>query len=406
MKRKFLYTALAGAFALSGLTIAHPTATHAAPQPAKTSPEVKRINPSFSDEQVKIMAKSSGRSEAAQRAHLEKQANQNNDLYDLKKKGHSYDGAFFDKDNKLVVQAPQGSKAEKAAKKKGLKVRHVKHGEGQLNKIVNTLNKVKDRNDVTSVTPDITNDRVVITVTTKNANSELVKKAKKFGDAVELKEGKRNQIQASASGGDKVSMESGGYCSAGFPATTRDGQKAMVWAGHCVERQQNFYTQEGHFATHGDTEFHSYDGLPDRDLGYVILSPGSELSTDVNTYGSGLAISDSSRGAWQAPVGTDICRTGATSGVTCGQVTAYNTTVDYTDDAGQLVASVSGLGASTVCTASGDSGGAYTSGGYAVGMTSGGPSLQRCGFNGGYIDGQSYFQPVTDALNYYGLTFG
>ncbi len=78
----------------------------------------------------------------------------------------------------------------------------------------------------------------------------------------------------------------------------------------------------------------------------------------------------------------------------------------YSDEYGQSVAQVSGLGTSTVCTASGDSGGAYTSGGYAVGMTSGGPAAQRCGFNGGYVDGQSYFQPVTDALNYYGLTFG
>ncbi|WP_176451591.1 hypothetical protein [Enemella dayhoffiae] len=45
-------------------------------------------------------------------------------------------------------------------------------------------------------------------------------------------------------------------------------------------------------------------------------------------------------------------------------------------------------------------------GGYAVGMTSGGPATQRCTFNGGYLSGESsYFQPVTDALNYYGLTY-
>ncbi|MFL0577005.1 hypothetical protein ACH0BO_09730 [Brevibacterium luteolum] len=39
-------------------------------------------------------------------------------------------------------------------------------------------------------------------------------------------------------------------------------------------------------------------------------------------------------------------------------------------------------------------------------MTSGGPSNQRCGFNGGYMGGSSYFQPVQDALNYYGLRYG
>lgn len=406
MKKKVLCTTLAGAFTLSGLTIAQPAPVHADPKPAKTSPEVKHVDPSFSDDQVKIMAKSSGRSEAAQRAHLEKQTDQNNNLYDLNRKGHSYDGAFFDKNNSLVVQAPQGSTAEKDAKKAGLKVRQAKHGESKLNEIVNTLNKVKDRSDVSAVTPDVAKDRVVITVTKKNANSDLVKKAKQFGDAVELREGTPNQVQARASGGDKISMRSGGYCSAGFPATTSDGQKVMVWAGHCIEGQQSFFAQGSLFATLGRTAFRSYDGRPDRDLGYVVLSRGSELSTNVNTYGSGARISGSSRGAWQAPVGTDVCRTGATSGITCGKVTAYNSTVNYTDNAGRSVASVSGLGASTVCTAAGDSGGAYTSGGYAVGMTSGGPAAQRCGFNGGYVKGQSYFQPVTDALNYYGLAFG
>ena len=101
-----------------------------------------------------------------------------------------------------------------------------------------------------------------------------------------------------------------------------------------------------------------------------------------------------------------MCRTGATSGVTCGKVTGYNASVNYSDSQGRAVAQVSGLGTSSVCTAPGDSGGAYTAGGYAVGMTSGGPSNQRCGFNGGYMGGPSYFQPVQDALNYYGLRYG
>ena len=77
-----------------------------------------------------------------------------------------------------------------------------------------------------------------------------------------------------------------------------------------------------------------------------------------------------------------------------------------TADQGRSVAQVSGLGTSSVCTAPGDSGGAYTAGGYALGMTSGGPSNQRCGFNGGYMRGSSYFQPVQDALNYYRLRYG
>lgn len=407
MKRKILYSALAGVVALSGTIAAFPSATLAAPPAVSKTPELKHVNPQFSDEQVRIMAKTSGRTEAQQRAYLDRQVDQNNSLYDLKKNGHTYDGAFFDKTNTLVVQTTPGSKAEQAAKKKGIKVRHAKYGESKLNSIVDSLNKASgSRDDVASIVPDIRKDRVVVTVTEKNANSDLVKKAEKFGSVVEFTRGTRNEIQSSAAGGDKISMESGGYCSAGFPATSRGGEKVMVWAGHCVEDQNSFYASGSLFATHGDTAFRSYDGLPDRDIGYVTLSQGADLSTDVNTYGSSVGISDSSRGDWKAPVGTDLCRTGATSGVTCGQVTGYNASVTYSDQYGQAVAQVSGLGTSTVCTAPGDSGGAYTSGGYAVGMTSGGPAAQQCGFNGGYVDGQSYFQPVSDALNYYGLSFG
>jgi len=36
-------------------------------------------------------------------------------------------------------------------------------------------------------------------------------------------------------------------------------------------------------------------------------------------------------------------------------------------------------------------------------MTSGGPTIQRC-TGGVYSRGSSYFQPLDDALSYYGLT--
>ncbi|CAM5282267.1 serine protease [Streptomyces badius] len=64
---------------------------------------------------------------------------------------------------------------------------------------------------------------------------------------------------------------------------------------------------------------------------------------------------------------------------------------------------MTGLASSSVCTQGGDSGGAYVSGDQAQGMTSGGPSNQRCN---GQVNarGSSYFQPLDDALAYYGLT--
>ncbi|MGJ7540888.1 S1 family peptidase [Brevibacterium luteolum] len=411
MKRHLVHAVLIGALAFTGVGTALPAA--AGPAPLKTadtaiqeSPEAQKVNPVFSDKELKIMAESSGRTVSEQREYVEAQAEQNNELYELAQKGNDFDGAFFNEDNELVVQASAGSLEAKAAKAKGLEVRDPQNGESKLNEIVDALNSVDgDRSAIASIAPEVIDDRVVITVSDADAKSAVLDKAAEYGDAVTVVEGERNILHTTARGGDKVSVP-GSYCSAGFPASTTGGTKVMIWAGHCVEGQQNFSVGGSTFGTFAATAFKPYDGKPDRDIGAIYVNAGNSVSTSVNTYGSDFGITNADRGAWQAPVGTDMCRTGATSGVTCGKVTGYNASVNYSDNQGRSVAQVSGLGTSSVCTAPGDSGGAYTAGGYAVGMTSGGPSNQRCGFNGGYMGGSSYFQPVQDALNYYGLRYG
>lgn len=65
----------------------------------------------------------------------------------------------------------------------------------------------------------------------------------------------------------------------------------------------------------------------------------------------------------------------------------------------------SGLAEATVCTEGGDSGGAYISGTVAQGMTSGGPISAECGWNQGEAAGSySFYQPVVDAAEHYGVT--
>ncbi|MFB9777250.1 S1 family peptidase [Brevibacterium otitidis] len=412
MKRTIVHAALVGSLAFAGMgaaalpALAAPSGD-AANTAIQKSPEVKKVEAKFSEKELKIMAESSGRTVAAQKDHLEAQFTQNNDYYDLVQAGNTYDGAFFNDENKLVLQAPAGSAEAKAAEAAGFEVRDAAHGENKLNEIADELSKLAaDDSDVVSVAPRVAEDAVVVTVTDPNADTAVLDKAAEFGAAVDVQKGERQELHTTALGGDKVTMASGGYCSAGFPATDSSGQHVMVWAGHCVEDQESFTVDGVDFGTHGETAFKSYDGQPDRDIGYVVLNEGNEVSTDVNTYGSDAGITGSAEGAWQAPIGTELCRTGATSGVTCGEVTGYNASVNYSDGQGQDVAQVTGLGESTVCTAAGDSGGAYTAGNQAVGMTSGGPAGQDCGFNGGYVDGSSYFQPVPDALDYYNLEYG
>lgn len=78
-------------------------------------------------------------------------------------------------------------------------------------------------------------------------------------------------------------------------------------------------------------------------------------------------------------------------------------TVTYVDRNGGPDTVITGLATSSVCVEGGDSGGAYISGNQARGMTSGGPIDQQC-TGGVYSRGSSYFQPLDDALSYYGLT--
>lgn len=133
-------------------------------------------------------------------------------------------------------------------------------------------------------------------------------------------------------------------------------------------------------------------------MGLASVDSGSGIATRIGTWGNGGNVAV--KGGQRAAVGSDVCKSGATSRWTCGSIESYNYTVTYSDE-GQPDTLVSGLGLSTVCTLGGDSGGAWVSGNQAQGVTSGGLNSNRC--DGVYGEGTSYFQPLDDALNYYGL---
>jgi streptogrisin B len=92
-------------------------------------------------------------------------------------------------------------------------------------------------------------------------------------------------------------------------------------------------------------------------------------------------------------VGTNVIRTGSTTGTRTGRVTALNATVNY--GGGDIVY---GMIQTTVCAEPGDSGGPlYGSNGVAYGLTSGGSGNCSSG-------GTTFFQPVTEALSAYGVS--
>ena len=95
--------------------------------------------------------------------------------------------------------------------------------------------------------------------------------------------------------------------------------------------------------------------------------------------------------AGNAYVGQAVKRSGSTTGVHSGSVTAVNATVNYAEG------TVTGLIKTTVCAEGGDSGGPLYDGSKALGLTSGGSGDCTSG-------GTTFFQPAREAANAYGVT--
>jgi hypothetical protein len=96
-----------------------------------------------------------------------------------------------------------------------------------------------------------------------------------------------------------------------------------------------------------------------------------------------------------------VCKSGRTTGYTCGTIRALNQTVTYT---GGYV--LSGLVRHDACVEGGDSGGSNISAGaYALGVTSGASTTVsggKCLSKAGQAN-ISYYQPVGEALRANGL---
>lgn len=332
--------------------------------------------------------------QAAQKLDHEK--NLISSLESIRTRGLHTDGAYFDDAGALVVNAADAGSAQ-ALRSAGLTPRTGARGEKALNTLSGTVGTVigADVTQVQSWGPELATDQVVVTVQ-PGADRALVRRLSALsGVTVRTGVANGNTTQADVIPGQIMDLDPGTNCSLGFPGTTSDGDNVLLTAGHCVEGNPDILNRNGvHIGQGVATEFPSVDmGLMDIDAedtgrGYVDTRKG----TTVRITGSS-----------KAPVGTTLCKAGNTTGWTCGKITAYNQTVRYS---GESVAT-SGLAKSTVCTEGGDSGGAYIAGNTAQGMTSGGPNDGHdCGYNQGSnaTGSYSYYQPVVDAANNYGVT--
>jgi hypothetical protein len=206
---------------------------------------------------------------------------------------------------------------------------------------------------------------------------------KQFGSRITL-EKIPGKLTKYISGGDAI--YGGQYrCSLGF--NVRSGTTYyFLTAGHCGNIASSWYSNSSKTTLLGTTFGSSFPGND-----YAIVKYSTSYTNhpgNVDLYnGSTQDITS----AGNASVGQAVKRSGSTTGVHSGSVTATNATVNYAEG------SVSGLIRTNVCAEGGDSGGALFAGTIALGLTSGGSGNCSTG-------GTTYFQPVTEALSRYGVS--
>ncbi|MFE2064821.1 S1 family peptidase [Streptomyces sp. NPDC059467] len=176
-------------------------------------------------------------------------------------------------------------------------------------------------------------------------------------------------------------LSTGGRCSAGFNVT--NGQSDFILtAGHCGPANTIWFdeAQGGNeqLGTTINTQF------PGNDFSLIQYANGKAGdNADVVAIGNGQGVRIT--GSADPTVGQKVFRSGSTSGLHDGTVTALNATVNYPEG------TVTGLIQTNVCAEPGDSGGPLFSEGIALGVTSGGSGDCTTG-------GVTFFQPVTRAM--------
>jgi streptogrisin C len=334
--------------------------------------------------------------------------------------GQAFGGSWFDSRlGKLVVGVtqPQSVASVQAA---GAEARVVDHSMAELDAIMDELDALagkaagsdkaqragggKRQSAVAGLTTwyvDPTTNSVVVTAASKQAQATALARLDKYGDAVRVEVSAITPVTTAnfMDGGDAIN---GGSCSAGFNLrNSSTGQGYLLTAGHCVTAGTTTTGQGGvAFGPVLESWFPTYDDaiIRNDNPGYWIQGPW----VDTNPSNGGVIVVS---GYSDSPVGTSICKSGITTKLTCGTITAKDQTVTYSGGA-----TVYGLTRHSACVEPGDSGGANyrVTGNSAEGVTSGAVlygASRRCGQAVGQPTVSWYF-PIADSLAYYGPKYG
>lgn len=301
--------------------------------------------------------------------------------------GSSFGGAWFDSSaGKLVVAVTDASKVSQV-NAAGADARVVQRSASQLDAVKATLDQ-RQASAPASVAGwfvDTKTNSVVVSVVSGDpaATAWIAGSGARTEYVAQAPKTLWNLI------GGQAIRNSSARCSIAFSANG-GGQRYILTAGHCGELGGTWSGSGGSIGPVANFSF------PTNDYARIRITSTAAVQTAlVDRYNSGSDVTVA--GSTQAAIGSSICRSGSTTGWHCGTVQANNQTVNY--GGGDIVG---GLTRTSVCAEPGDSGGAYVSPNGATrvqaqGITSGGSGNCTSG-------GQTFHQPVNEALNAYGLT--
>ncbi|WP_328564191.1 S1 family peptidase [Streptomyces coelicoflavus] len=306
--------------------------------------------------------------------------------------GDTFAGSYYDSGaQRLVVNVVPGEddRVVVQARQAGAEVREVDNSMGELRGGARTL-KSEASIPGTSWAIDPRTNKILVTAdstVTGDRWDRLESTVESLGSGMATVRKSAGTFKTFASGGDAV-FGGGARCSLGFNVTAGDGSPAFLTAGHCgVAADQWSDAQGGQPIATVDQAVFPGDG----DFALVRYDdPATEAPSEVNLGDQTLPISQ----AAEATVGQEVFRMGSTTGLADGQVLGLDATVNYPEG------TVTGLIQTDVCAEPGDSGGSlFTRDGLAIGLTSGGSGDCTVG-------GETFFQPVTTALDAVGATLG
>ncbi|QSB15218.1 S1 family peptidase [Natronosporangium hydrolyticum] len=309
--------------------------------------------------------------------------------------GQAYGGSWFDHETGSFTVAVTEAGPAAALASAEVTTERVGHSLQRLESITAELDELLEADpaalaDVYSWRIEVADNQVVVTTAAGQADavSGLVAD---YGDAVRVTESSyAPQVAQSALHGGTAYNG----CSVGFNLVA-GGTGYFLTAGHCGGTGQQTSQNGVNIGPFVESWFPGEDDA----LVRVDNAGAWTQGPTVWTYSGTVTIN----GWTDAAVGTPICTSGRTTGLTCGVITAKNETVNYAEGA------VFGMTRHNACVEPGDSGGPNwntVGGNYAEGVTSGaqmigGQCLERFG-----MANVSWYYPISDSLPYYAGGWG